>query len=126
VDDIAAVTVEGLEQTRFIDQLDPGALKSESGFLRIDREVDRIYQGLAKAVTIRDGTTRRIRVTSHGSRSAVVWNPWFEKAARLGDMGEDGYRRMICVETANAGADVVTLAPGASHTLSALISASMP
>ena len=60
---------------------------------------------------------REIRVAKSGSLSTVVWNPWIEKAARLGDMGDDGYRRMLCVETANAGDDVVTLAPRARHRL---------
>ena len=38
-------------------------------------------------------------------------------------MGEDGYRHMVCVETANAGADVIVLPADASHTLTAIISA---
>ncbi len=122
VQDIAAVQVDGLHNAPFLDQLDPGALKCESGPVGIAREVDRIYQELKDPITIVEGR-RRIMIQSRGSRSAVVWNPWIEKSARLGDMGEDGYRRMLCVETANAGPDAVMLAPGASHTLTANISA---
>lgn len=125
VEDIASLQVHGLQHVAFIDQLDAGALKHESGHLRVTCEVDRIYQNLARPVTILDGSERRIVIRSRGSGSAVVWNPWIEKSARLGDMGEDGYRRMICVETANAGADAVTLSPGACHTLTAVISASV-
>jgi D-hexose-6-phosphate mutarotase len=40
-----------------------------------------------------------------GSRSAVVWNPWIDKAAAMGDFGDDEYRRMVCVETTNAADD---------------------
>ena len=43
---------------------------------------------------------RRIRVSKLGSRSYVVWNPWAETGAKFGDMGEDGYRHMLCVESA--------------------------
>lgn len=123
VQDISAAEVDGLQHVVFIDQLDPGALKSESGLVRIAGEVDRIYQDVIRPITIIDGSDRRIVIQSHGSASAVVWNPWIEKAARLGDMGEGGYRRLVCVETANAGADVITLAPGARHTLTAIIAA---
>ena len=42
------------------------------------------------------------RIAKEGSRSTVVWNPWVAKAARLADMGDDEYLRMLCVETANA------------------------
>ena len=55
-----------------------------------------------------------------GSASAVVWNPWIDKTARLGDMGgPNAWRHMVCIETANAGDDVRTLAPGAEHVMSA-------
>ncbi len=47
---------------------------------------------------------------------AVVWNPWAEKGAAFGDMGDEGYRNMLCVETTNAAADTVSLAPGESFT----------
>lgn len=125
VTDIASVEVHGLETIPFIDQLDPGALKVERGPVRIGAEVDRIYQSLTTPVTIHNGPARRIEIASRGSASAVLWNPWIEKSARLGDMGHDGYRHMLCFETANAGADVITLAPGASHTLTAAFSASI-
>ncbi len=66
-------------------------------------------------LTIEDAALRRrIVIAKQGSLSTVLWNPWIAKSARLGDIaddaGADGYRRMVCVETANAGTDVVTLA----------------
>jgi glucose-6-phosphate 1-epimerase len=47
----------------------------------------------------------------------VIWNPWIERAAAFSDMANDGWQRMLCIETANVMGDVVSLAPGASHTL---------
>ena len=126
VEEIADLDVLGLENIPFIDQLEPGALKTDSGPVRITREVDRIYQGVSGPITLKDGAARLIRIEAQGSSSAVLWNPWIEKSARLGDMGEDGYRRMVCVETANAGSDVIVLPGHASHTLTAIISASRP
>jgi D-hexose-6-phosphate mutarotase len=51
----------------------------------------------------------------------VVWNPWSEKAGKMGDFGPDGHLAMVCVETANAAEDVITLAPGATHRMAAQV-----
>jgi D-hexose-6-phosphate mutarotase len=51
-----------------------------------------------------------------------VWNPWIEKAEKMGDFGPEGYRGMVCVESANAVDNVVTVLPGAEHVLQAVIS----
>ncbi len=40
----------------------------------------------------------------------------------MADFGDDEYRTMVCVETANAADDVRTVAPGGSHRLRAVIS----
>jgi D-hexose-6-phosphate mutarotase len=60
---------------------------------------------------------RRIVVAKTGSRSTVVWTPWAEKADKMGDFGPDGWRAMVCVESANALENVVTVNPGERHTL---------
>lgn len=119
VSDIANVTVTGLDGRAYLDKLDGFARKTQSGPITFPGEVDRIYLGDTRAILLADsGNRRRIAISSSGSASAVVWNPWIEKTARLGDMGSpDAYRQMVCIETANAGDDVVTLAPGATHTL---------
>lgn len=120
VGDIDAVSVSGLEGRTYLDKLDGYARKSESAPIRIGAEVDRIYLGDTAAIHLDDRSIgRRIAVTSRGSRSAVVWNPWIAKAQRLGDMGPDAHRSMLCIETANAGDDIVRLAPGAAHLLAA-------
>ena len=33
------------------------------------------------------------------------------------DFGDGEYKRMVCVETTNADTDVISLAPGHTHTL---------
>ena len=126
VGDIASVTADGLDGRPYIDQLDTMARPVQSGPVEITGEVDRLYQDSPDTVTVRDrANSRLISIAKSGSLSTVVWNPWVEKSARLGDMGEDGYQRMLCVETANAGKDTVTLAPGARHRLVADISVSV-
>ncbi len=119
VSDIANVSVTGLENVPYLDKLEAFARKVQSGPITVAEEVDRIYLGDTAAITLHDsGIPRRLRIEGSGSRSAVVWNPWVAKTARLGDMGSpDAFRQMICIETANAGDDVVMVPPGGTHTL---------
>jgi len=119
VGDIAAVRVEGLDGCEYIDKTGSDARIRQEGPIFIDGEVNRIYLGCPGEVSIRDESlSRRIRVTKQGSASYVVWNPWAETGAKFGDMGDDGYRHMLCVETTNAASDAVTIAPGTTVTLS--------
>jgi D-hexose-6-phosphate mutarotase len=91
--------------------------------ITIKGEVDRIYQQTEATCTINDsGFQRRVVVAKDGSSSTVVWNPWIAKAQRMADFGDDEYRGMVCIETANAADDVITVAPGSSHHLRARIS----
>ncbi|MCU7833548.1 MAG: D-hexose-6-phosphate mutarotase [gamma proteobacterium symbiont of Lucinoma myriamae] len=117
VGDIARVRVEGLEGKEYIDKVDGETCHQQEGAITIDREVDRIYLNCPEDLVIVDEILkRRVRITRQGSNSAVVWNPWAEKGAAFGDMGEEGYRNMLCVETTNVAKDTVTLKPGESFT----------
>lgn len=120
VADIGKVEVEGFDGLEYLDKVDGYARKRQSGRITIGGEVDRIYLGHTGPAVIRDAALERaIVVTKSGSTSSVVWNPWQERCRQLGDMGADGYRRMLCVETSNAGSDVVWIEPGGQHTLTA-------
>ena len=129
IGDIAGVSVAGLDGCAYVDKLAAdvaGAQRRQSGGILIAQEVDRIYFGTRGPIDVVDPRLgRTIRVTRAGSDSAVVWNPWRDKAARLGDItdpaGGDAWRRLLCVEATNAGPDVVHLAPGATQTLSTTI-----
>lgn len=123
VGDIDQVTIEGLEGGRYIDKLDEEKRKVQSGAIRIGREVDRVYLNTDTTCTVVDPSLRReIRVAKGGSLTTVIWNPWAEKAASMGDFPDVAFRQMVCVETANTADDVRTLAPGEAHTLWAAIS----
>jgi glucose-6-phosphate 1-epimerase len=123
VSDIAAVQVLGLEDCEYIDKVGGGPRKRQQGPISIAGEVDRIYLNTDADSVIDDpGLQRRIRIAHDGSRSTVVWNPWIEKAEKMGDLGPDGYRHMLCVENTNAADDTRQLAPGGVHTLTAVIS----
>ena len=118
VADVRQVSIYGLEGCPYLDKLDSFKRKQQSGAVRIDQEVDRIYLESEQDCIIEDpGFARRIKISKRGSHSTVVWNPWAETAASMGDLGESGYLNMVCVETANAAYDIVTIAPGDEHHL---------
>ena len=121
VGDIRQVTIEGLDGASYLDTVGPHMERKQSGDVIIDREVDRIYRSSAE-VRIKDGALRRvISIQGAGSQSTVVWNPWIEKAHALADLPDEDYPHFVCVETANAWNDQITLAPGAAHELAATI-----
>jgi glucose-6-phosphate 1-epimerase len=120
VDDIGDVRVIGLDGATYADKLDAYARKMQQGDLQFTGETDRIY-ATAGPVRMTEGA-RNVAVDGAGtSRSTVVWNPWVETSARLGDMAPDDYRRMLCLETAWAGDDARILAPGAAATLTTVL-----
>lgn len=121
VGDINRVKVYGLEDTEYLDKVDGGQRRIQHGPVTIGNEVDRVYLETRAECVIDDPLLRRkIHISKHGSNSTIVWNPWREKADKMGDMGEDGYLHMLCVESGNAAGDAVTLTPGESHRLSVI------
>jgi glucose-6-phosphate 1-epimerase len=123
VGDAQRVSITGLETAAYFDKTDGAARKAPEGQpITITRETDRVYPHASGRVTIEDPVwERRIHVDKVGSASTVVWNPWVDKARAMADFGDDEWRRMACVETANVGSDAVTVAPGATQALRATI-----
>ncbi|MNZ69037.1 putative glucose-6-phosphate 1-epimerase [compost metagenome] len=120
--DVREVQVEGVDGLGYIETLADWEQRVQQGNLGFAGETDRIYLQAPEQLSIVDPNwNRRIRLSSSGSRSAVIWNPWIARAAELPDMADDGWQRMLCIETANVWDDVVTLAPGATHSLSVSI-----
>ncbi len=125
ISDVSDMRITGLEGCTYLDKVGVAQSRTQQGAIQITSEVDRIYIDTAADCLIEDlGLKRRIRIAKRGSRSTVVWNPWVEKAAKMGDFGSDtGYRGMVCVESANAVNNVVSVAPGATHSLHVTYSA---
>jgi len=123
VGDARRVAIGGLEGLPYVDKTDAFARKAgEDTPIAIARETDRVYIGARTTVTVADPAwARRIIVDKSGSATTVVWNPWIDKAKALADFGDDEWTEMVCVETANAMDDAVTIAPGATHAMSTTI-----
>lgn len=123
VSDVRQARVEGVEGLGYIETLADWEQRQQQGALGFAGETDRIYLNTPAQLGIVDPQWgRRITLSASGSRSAVIWNPWTERARELADMADDGWQRMLCIETANVWDDVVTIAPGASSTLGMKIS----
>ncbi|MCK5845243.1 MAG: D-hexose-6-phosphate mutarotase, partial [Victivallales bacterium] len=125
VGDSERIAISGLDGARYIDTIDDNAVKTQEGDVEIHSEVDRVYMDTVADCVITDQLKgRTLKISKTGSRSTVVWNPWSAKSARMPDFGVDEYTGMVCVETTNALSDSISIAPGASHTISAEIASS--
>lgn len=122
IGDIHQVSVDGLDDCRYLETLDEWQQRQQQGELRFEGETDRIYLGLPPVLNLLDRAwNRRITLHTSGSRSAILWNPWTAKAQRLSQFADDAWQRMLCIETANVMDDRICLAAGASHTLAVTI-----
>ena len=122
VSNAADITIHGLDGCTYIDTVGTPERKVQNGPITVTEETDGVYVGTTAECTIDDpGFSRRIRIAKEGSRTTVVWNPWIEKSKRMADFGDDEYPGMVCVETAAAEEDSVTLSPGEEHRLTAII-----
>ena len=128
VDDARQVTIYGLADTDYLDKTDESKRKhQDETALSLTGETDRPYLDTVAVVEVNDSVLRRQTIVSkENSKTTVVWNPWSEVTSKLIDMEPDGWQKMVCVETANALDNAVTLAPGESHTMSARVVVKKP
>ncbi|GAA5478077.1 putative glucose-6-phosphate 1-epimerase [Haloferula helveola] len=121
VGDISAIHIEGFDGCGYLDTVGAPAARRQDGPVRFDSEVDRIYDTHGSSRLVDPTLHRTITVEKSGSPSTVVWNPWIEKAAALGDLPDEGYKDFVCIEAAIANDLAVRLAPGESHKFSTRI-----
>lgn len=124
VSDIAHASVNGLDGCRYTDKAAgaSGTPQMQAGPVRFTGEVDRVYNGAPAQLELTDtGRPHGVALRSKGSRTVVVWNPGAMLAERMADLPGEAWRRFVCVETANAGEELVTVPPGGQHTLVAEI-----
>jgi len=120
---IENIAIEGLENTRYQNQLDGGDYIQETPLLKISEAETRHYYNTENACFIYDPVfNRKIRIDKKGSKNTTVWNPWVETCEEMEDMPDDGYLTFVCLETVNKIDDVIQLAPGETHKTTAKIS----
>jgi len=127
ISEIGGIGIKGFDGLKYIDTLKSADLprQTQYGTIGINTETDFIFVDTQGSYVIEDpGFKRKIDIAKSGSNSAVVWNPWAEKAKKTRDFGNEEYHSMVCVEVTNTSQDCREIAPGACHTISTVISAS--
>lgn len=119
ISDIQHIQVTGLENLVFSDKVEGYQRNIQHGPLSFNQEIDRVYINSRRDLVIHDtGFERKIRITKSCSHTTVVWTPWQDKAAQLGDMGTaEEWRQMLCLESANAMENSVTIYPQDTHVM---------
>lgn len=122
ISSINEISIEGLQNTRYFNQLDGGDYIQETQKLEIKQAETRHYYDTETDCIIHDPLFgRRIRVAKSGSKVTTVWNPGEETCKKIEDIQDDGFHAFVCIEAVNAFNDVIKLAPGESHETSAII-----
>ena len=120
IGDIDQVQVLGLEDTAYLDKVDGGKNKPQTGVVTFDGECDRIYLDVSSQLIVEDSALKRqIKVTAANSNTAIVWNPGATAAAKMADLGDLDYQNFVCVETANAANEIIKVSPGDDYNLTA-------
>ena len=124
VGDAETAAIDGLDGTDFIDKADHRTRKTHHGELRFSGETDSVFLNTEHQLELIDPALRRnIHLQKQNSRTTVVWNPWAEKSAAMGDLGESEWRNFVCAETSNVGAYAVELAPAQQHGMNVTVGA---
>jgi len=121
VSDIEKIRITGLQECLYADKMRQYERHVEHSLLKFNGEFDRVYLNHSADCVVHDaGYDRLIRVSKSGSNTTIVWTPGEEKAHTMGDMGNgDEWRKMICVESANAMENSVVINPNRTHNFSA-------
>lgn len=100
VADINGVEVSGLGE-HYIDKVNDNQPGTGEGKQRFTTRVDRIFTSANDCSVINDQAGKRqIEVYHHHHSDVVTWNPGVELSCSMSDMPNEGYKTMVCVETA--------------------------
>jgi glucose-6-phosphate 1-epimerase len=101
IKDVSKTKVTGLLGVAYSDKvLDGSTSVQSSNEVSFSGEVDRIYANIPQNTTsIVEAGKPRFDIIRDKLADTVVWNPWKEKSAAMGDFyPKDGFMQMVCVE----------------------------
>ncbi|MFO1077451.1 MAG: D-hexose-6-phosphate mutarotase [Planctomycetota bacterium] len=119
VGDVHTASVHGLENVPCTEHAAaPEEAWDHGAPLHFRAETDRVFQAAPERLELQaPALGRAVALRAAAARSAIVWNPWPAKTARLSQMAPDDWQRFVCVETANCKENAFDVAPGKSHEL---------
>jgi glucose-6-phosphate 1-epimerase len=119
VSEIEHVRVLGLDECDYVDLTEGNQRCKQLGPIVFKGETGRIFVNCDRTSVIEDCVLgRAIHIAATGSQSMAVWNPGLEIASKMADLGKEGWRSMVCVETANALENTILIQPRHKHTMS--------
>lgn len=96
---IEKITIHGLDNVAYADNLQKRQVCEAAEIRVIDREIDRMYFDTTNPVVVADPQAgRNLVISGSGMNDVVLWNPWIEKTKKLADMPAEGYKDFVCVE----------------------------
>jgi len=124
VGDVRNISIDGLAGATYIDKVDHFTRKPQAKEpITITGETDRVYLATKSKCVVHDPVLgRKLVVEKQNSDATVIWNPWIAKAKAMSDFGDDEWPQMVCVETCNVADHAITLQPGQSHAMTAVVS----
>ncbi|WP_318492996.1 D-hexose-6-phosphate mutarotase [Photobacterium leiognathi] len=118
--DINNIEITGMGSS-YLDSTQQGKACEGGDVLTFTSETDRVYTQPEATITINDkNNERNILVINEGHNAAVIWNPWQELSISMGDMADNSFETMVCVES-TIHQPSIELAPGQSHTLATTV-----
>ncbi|EOZ5528870.1 D-hexose-6-phosphate mutarotase [Vibrio metschnikovii] len=126
VADVRETTITGMGSD-YIDSLQNDQWCQGEETLTLRDSIDRVYTKPQSHIQVQDHQRQRtLVVDNQGHNSAVLWNPWAQGAQSMGDMQDDGYLTMLCIESTWHAPSLTAgkvLQPGETHCLSTRITA---
>ncbi len=122
VSSASEITIEGLQHTKYHDQLKASdSIQEEREFVIRQAEIRHYYDTETPVVIADPNFRRRIRIDKKGSSVTTIWNPGEEACAKIADLPDEGYHAFVCAETVNAFNNTIRLQAGESHETTAII-----
>jgi D-hexose-6-phosphate mutarotase len=120
--DAAQVRISGLDGIHYLDNREKLREKLQQGDITFPTPTDNIYLDTTGSVVLHDPTLgRNVTVDKQHSATTVVWNPGSEGASALADMADEEWQYFACIEASNVHAFAISLAPGQTHTMTAIL-----
>lgn len=98
VNDITTSKIIGFKGCQYLDKVknsDKEETEDRTEIV-IDENVDNIYKNTIGHTLVNDEFSITLKKTN--LPDTVLWNPWIEKAAKMSDFDDDGYKKMVCIE----------------------------
>ncbi len=122
VSDVSNIKITGLNEKSFNKLTDKVNIKV--GDLVIEQEIDSIYEKALATIVLNDpGFNRQINIDNTGNDAEIVWNPWLDGAQACADIPDDGFKTMLCIESAILSQKGKELAAGRKHIFSTELTA---